>query len=74
MGREISVFYRIFPMPDDQSDLIRIEKSTFYVKKIQGLSKDKQSLKFWEFKSDGIFTDSSQEFVYEEVVNGLLER
>lgn len=72
--RNALVYYRIFPMTDTEWDLVKIEDSTIYIRHIQDLSKNSKLSRYWECKSNGIFNDKSQEFVYTHIIEGVLER
>ncbi|CAH1156018.1 unnamed protein product [Phaedon cochleariae] len=74
----VKVFYRIFPTEKPSWDLVKLKnKKTIYLRNLQQLqdpSKSKEPANFWEFETDGIFFNDSQESVYSEVIDETLER
>ncbi|CAH1956917.1 unnamed protein product [Acanthoscelides obtectus] len=74
---DIKIFYRIFPLDKPCWDYVRIkDKNTIYVRRLQELndsSKKDVEPHFWEFFTDGVFHNTTQEHIYSSIAEGLLE-
>ncbi|XP_019756624.2 kinesin-like protein KIN-1 [Dendroctonus ponderosae] len=71
------VFFRIFPTEKTEFEHIKLDSKTgtIYVRHLQELSKNniKTDRSYWKFETDGIFYNSTQETVYNDVTAGVLE-
>nr|CAI5847172.1 unnamed protein product [Callosobruchus analis] len=74
---DIKIFYRIFPLDEPCWDYVKIEdKRTVFIRRLQELNDPaKADLEphFWEFNTDGVFYNTTQEQVYSAVTEDLLE-
>lgn len=68
------VFFRIFPTERFNFDYVKLETqcNKIYVRHLQ--DSEKKSDNYWEFDTDGIFFNCTQETVYEEVEKDVLEK
>ncbi|KAL1494600.1 hypothetical protein ABEB36_010172 [Hypothenemus hampei] len=72
------IYSRIFPTEKIDCKNIKFDTSLkkIFVRHLQELSKNwiNREPSFWEFKTDGVFFNATQEKVYNEVMDGVLER
>lgn len=77
----IKVFYRVLPCETLTWEYVKIkDKKTIYARKLQEMTVKRTECKhpsqggFWEFPSDGVFVNASQETVFNTVTEDMLER
>ncbi|KAJ8928468.1 hypothetical protein NQ314_018973 [Rhamnusium bicolor] len=76
-NKNAKVFFRIFPLEKIRWDNLKIKDQTVYMRNLLKGSlgnKTEGPPKFWEFKTDGVFFNSNQEFVYTKVMEAVLDR
>ncbi|KAJ8938620.1 hypothetical protein NQ318_012451 [Aromia moschata] len=76
-SNNVRVFYRIYPMEKTEWGHLKLEDKTILMRHLQELSSLNHKVKpptFWEFKADGIFYNNDQQYVYVNVIDGVLDR
>lgn len=64
------IFIRVRPIEEPETNLIKINEET---KEIFIKLKNKSET-FWQFNTNGIFLNESQDDVYKSIVDGIIEK
>ncbi|XP_056635443.1 kinesin-like protein KIF9 [Diorhabda sublineata] len=76
-NNHVRVFYRICSVEKPTWEHVKIKNSTVFVRKLQQIkdpSKSHQPPSYWEFNTDGVFHNCTQNNIHSAVVEGLIEK
>ncbi|XP_057653254.1 kinesin-like protein KIF9 isoform X3 [Diorhabda carinulata] len=76
-NNHVRVFYRICSVEKPTWEHVKIKDSTVFVRKLQQIkdpSKSHQPPSYWEFNTDGVFHNCTQNNIHSAVVEGLIEK
>jgi len=74
MHREVKLYIRLFPVPERDWESFKTDNKMIYIKCNNTKKGEEPRVKFWQYTTDGIFTNHPQEIIYRDLTNGVFEK